>query len=174
VRGYPTEGAPPVDYVAHPLPHPNTLSAQIPRPWRIGLTGKEEAPFAYHKGALLYDARTGQTMLYANKTDGCMEAIAELQHAVAGHRFASGGKEVPVVTLSSAPFPTGYGMKIRPAFKLTGEWSAPPSAPPPVAPPPVAPQITSQAVTPTPDPDDDADEGEASEGLTSKPRHAAW
>ena len=174
VRGYPTEGAPPVDYTVHPLPHPSVLNAQIPRPWRIGLTGKEEPPFAYYKGALLFNKPIGQILLYGNKTDGCMAAIADLQEAVAAHRHTSGGNEVPVVLLSSVTWQTKYGPKVRPAFKLTGEWTAPPSAPQPVGAPLSAPQIAAQPA-PAPDPDD-TDQGEASQGLgmNPKPLNAGW
>ena len=169
VRGYLADKSPPTDYTVHPLPHPKVLNAQVPKPWRLSF-GKEEEPFALYKGVLLYDEHTGQTILWANKTDGAMAAVAELQEAVAGHRFTSGGKEVPVVLLSSVTWPTGYGPKIRPVLKLTGEWRMPPTGPQPAAP-----QIAAQPAPATDD--DDADEGEASQGLTSKPckpRDAAW
>jgi hypothetical protein len=172
-RAFLAEGQPPEFYTRHPLPDIKALNDAIPREqWRNGMNGQPEPYWHFMKGVVLLDEKTGKTLLWANRTAGAFRAISELQEQVAMRRCTTGANEVPVVRLSSAPWPTQYGMKIRPAFELTGEWREYSTN----ALPPAAPQITAQPTTPADDPIDPIDPDEGTQGLksTTRPKDTAW
>jgi hypothetical protein len=124
LRGFLVEGEPPQYITELPLPDPAELNDEIPKKlWRKGLNSEPEGPWKFLRGVVLHNEATGEMFLFANHTDGAFRAIEDLEAAVANRRFTTGGNEVPTVQLSSAPWPTRYGMRVRPAFKVVpNEW----------------------------------------------------
>jgi hypothetical protein len=102
-----------------PLPDPDQLNAAIPvSEWELDQNGQPCPPYELAWGVYLLDPETAEAFTFINKTFGAKIAVETLQNRVAWKRRLVGAKVVPEVELTSKPFKTGHGLKIRPEFKI--------------------------------------------------------
>ena len=141
----------PVDYTKHPLPNVDELNATIPRPWPLGLDGKEEPPFALHWGISVCDPITGQIHAIVNKTAGQRIMFETLSEQILVTQMFRGTNVAPVVMLEHRPMKTKVGLKSRPHLRVIdwkvlggGESGTLPSQTPPLL------GASASASTPTP------------------------
>ncbi|QHO75966.1 hypothetical protein ACH79_28495 [Bradyrhizobium sp. CCBAU 051011] len=151
----------PIDITEQPLPDVDTLNAAIPKPWRPGLNGQEEPPYAVHYVVQFCDPQTGQLYTFVNKTYGSKLAYDQLEEQIAVMSALRGANVVAVVLLDQAPMKTrNYGMKLRPHFKVI-DFKVPPGSGAdgeqltPQSPPPQLSGATG-AAAPVPKPDTSA------------------
>jgi hypothetical protein len=102
-----------------PLPSADELNAQIPEAdWSIGLSGKPEAPW---KNEFIFygpDLHDLTVITYSNSTIGAARAIEDLEDKWNWARILYGEDVRPLVHLSETAFPTSYGERKRPVFRV--------------------------------------------------------
>jgi hypothetical protein len=108
----------PVDHTAHPLPNVEELNSTIPRPWALGLDGKEQPPFALHWGISVFDPTAGQIHAFLNKTAGQRIMYETLSEQILVTQMFRGTNVAPVVMLEQRPMKTKVGMKSRPHMRV--------------------------------------------------------
>jgi hypothetical protein len=147
------------DIKTRPLPDIDDLNAAVPKSeWELDLNGLPREPYKLTYRVDFLDLDSGEHTNFISDTKGAKVGVARLKDRVAWMRKMRGGRGVvPQVTLGSAPFKTGFGMKKRPDFKVTAWFdlgnSGPasveaqaPKALPPVAPTPVQPPSTEETL----------------------------
>jgi hypothetical protein len=70
----------------------------------------------------LIDPTTAEKFTYANNTYGAMLAFSTLNDRVETMRKLRGDGVIPEVELACKPMKTRHGNKLRPEFKITGDW----------------------------------------------------
>lgn len=104
------------------LPDADELNSKIPKEeWPIGLNGQPEPP--WHKEFIVYllDLSELAVLTFANHTIGAIRAVTDLEESWKWARGLYGRDAKPLITLTEAPFPTGYGERKRPIFNAP-EW----------------------------------------------------
>jgi hypothetical protein len=87
--------------------------------WPIGLDGKPQHPWRYTLFVYLLDAATGETFTFSSNSAGGRIGVNELTSQIKYMRNMKPGA-VPIVALESRNFPTKFGKKQRPFFKIEG------------------------------------------------------
>jgi hypothetical protein len=102
------------------LPAVAELNSAIPEAnWAIGkFTNEPTPPWKKVWIAYLLDPVTARMFTFINDTNGARRAVTDLSDQVMVMRHLRGTMVLPIVQLSSAPMPTQWGQKIRPAFKV--------------------------------------------------------
>jgi hypothetical protein len=106
-----------------PMPDLKTLNAAIPETdWRIGLSGKPEAPWQLQRVLEFLDPETAERLSWpANVTVvGSSRAAEELKGRIKIVRRLRGEDVYPRVRLTHKFMPTKYGGRERPYFDIVG------------------------------------------------------
>jgi hypothetical protein len=115
----------PEDITAKPLPDVDDLNSSVPvSEWELGVDKKPRPPYEHTVVVRLVNPATGSLYTYASATVGGHIAYEDLQQSVKVMRMLKGAPVVPQGELSAKPFKTGYGLKTRPHFEITG-WVTP-------------------------------------------------
>lgn len=104
-----------------PLPNVKELNNAIPpEQWEVFQgTTQRRPPWSLQHVVYLINVSTMAPFTYVNSTAGAARAVRDLKDAVNIARRVHGNPRLcAIVTLDSAPFPTQYGVKIRPAFTV--------------------------------------------------------
>jgi hypothetical protein len=102
------------------LPDPKDLNDAIPKPWPLGLDGKESPPWKKEFVAYLLDFVELMILTFHNNTIGAARCICGLEDRWDLARAFYAADVMPLVKLGEAPFPTAYGMRKRPIFEIDG------------------------------------------------------
>jgi hypothetical protein len=98
------------------------LNAETPQSeWEPGLDGGLKEPWQLQHIVYLLDPKDGSKYTALNSTTGMRIAWEVLVDRVKTIRKVRNAAARPIVTLTSAPMKTKYGMKDRPEFKIE-EW----------------------------------------------------
>jgi hypothetical protein len=132
------------------------LNAAIPQTeWELDLNGKPRPPWEHAVGVYLVDPAGGGIYTYLNTTTGAHMAVDAIREATIVMRTLRGTRVAPLVNLSSRPFKTSFGMRMRPYFEIV-DWRVPGSGgtlSPPKPPPQIGgPATASATAKPTPTP----------------------
>jgi len=115
-------GAPIFKRPGQPWPNIDELNATIPQEdWELGLDGKPRAPFQKQHLIYFLEPHSAAKFTYANGTTGASIAVRNLKDQIKWMRAMRGDNVVPLVELADKPFPTKYGQKLRPDFRIV-EW----------------------------------------------------
>jgi hypothetical protein len=139
-----------------PLPNVKLLNAAVPRPWPLGLSGTEEPPYNNYRVVYFRDPETMARSTYISKAGGAARAVSEVNNLVRWKRRLHGSDRVfPLVQLGWAPWPTKYGMKKRPDYRIINwiDLSTGASLPPASEPKQLSPTkpATAKQIGPAPD-----------------------
>jgi hypothetical protein len=103
------------------LPDADELNAQIPKEeWPVGLAGQAEGPWKREFITYMIDIFDLTILTSSNHTVGMMRAVTDLEERWEWARALYGTDVMPLFKLEEAPFPTSYGERKRPVFKLVG------------------------------------------------------
>jgi hypothetical protein len=139
-----------------PLPNLDDLNATVPKDeWELDLNGAPRKPYELAHRLDLLNLDTAEHTTFISATKGAGKAVSLLKDQVQWMRRMRGNNVVPQVMLGWAPFKTGFGMRKRPDFKVTGWFDLSASGPaavqaptlkqlPPVAPTPVKTPSTAE------------------------------
>jgi hypothetical protein len=106
-----------------PLPDVELLNGAIAKDlWELGIDGKPRPPWVMQHVAYLLDLHTPSVFTFCHNTNGAEIAVDRLRQTLRLTRLLRGPAACPVVKLDSRPFKTGYGMRVRPEFMVTGDW----------------------------------------------------
>jgi hypothetical protein len=114
-------------FVEKPLPNIDLLNQSVPKDeWEVGRNGKKCAPYEHAYIVHLLDLNTAERTTFASATWGAKRGQCNLRDKVKWmRRLKNNNNIVPQVELTWAPFPTRYGMKKRPEFKVVGWYDLP-------------------------------------------------
>jgi hypothetical protein len=102
-------------------PDLDALNNAVPKSeWERGLDGNPKPPFQLQHAVYLLSPHDGSAYTSINSTIGQRIAVEHLIASVNRMRKWRGNRAVPIVELGSALMKTGFGMKQRPDFKITG------------------------------------------------------
>ena len=114
------------------LPDIDVLNAAIPQSeWMIGVDGRPRPPWSHAHLVYLIDPVNVDRFTYSSATIGARIAINDLKERISWMSRFRGTTVHPVVTLSSRPMQTRFGMRSRPHFEvddwviMTGSGPAP-------------------------------------------------
>jgi hypothetical protein len=142
-------------FVEKPLPNLELLNEAAPKDeWEEDLNGNPRPPYQRASIVHLLNIGTAERTTFISATKGAAIAVRQLKDQVKWMRKLRGADGVvPQVELGWAPFPTRYGMRKRPDFKLTawvdlssGQVTAGPKQLAPVEPKKVKPPSTKEAL----------------------------
>jgi hypothetical protein len=102
------------------LPDRETLGHDDQTKWEKGLDGKPKDPWADTRYVYLTNPLTAEIYTFTTTSGGGHKAVHDLGEQIELMRSAYPGA-TPIVELRSAPWPTRYGMKSRPLFKVV-DW----------------------------------------------------
>jgi hypothetical protein len=101
------------------LPDVDALNKEVPRAeWEPGPDGQPKPPWQHQLVVYLLDEKSAEKFTFASGTIGARIAVDDLKDRIRTMRSLRGEHVVPVVKLTSKPFPTKYGMKARPSFEI--------------------------------------------------------
>jgi hypothetical protein len=141
-----------------PLPSLDDLNATVPRSeWELDLNGAPRKPYELAHRLDFLNLDTAERTTFVSATFGAKVAVSRLKDQVQMMRMMRGPAVVPQVTLSWAPFKTGFGMRKRPSFETPAWFDLSGGSPavaqaqtlkalPPVAPTPVKQPSTEEAL----------------------------
>jgi hypothetical protein len=104
-----------------PLPDVDTLNEAVPKEqWPIGkFTGQPEPPWKHVRYVYLVRLSDGTVLTHINHTYGTKAAILRLKERIKTMSVLR-GSVLPIVKLSWAMMPTGFGPRPRPEFVVDG------------------------------------------------------
>jgi hypothetical protein len=120
-----------------PLPDIDLLNQAVPQSEWEDLNGDPRPPYERAHVVYLLDLDTCERSTFISPTKGAAIAVSRLKDKVFWMRkMRNNNTIVPQVELAWAPFPTKYGLRKRPDFKVVGwiDLSGGGSLPPPSAP----------------------------------------
>jgi hypothetical protein len=104
---------------AKPLPDLDDLNASVPvEEWELDFNNEKKPPYSLVQQVYLLNVNTGEKFIFASSSLGATRAKETLQDRCATMRMLRGARVYPEVELGIAPWPTRYGMKTRPHFKI--------------------------------------------------------
>jgi hypothetical protein len=129
-------GGKPVEYrmkpAGKPMPDRETLGDTDETLWEPGPDKKPRDPWQNSRFVYLIDPNTAEALTFSTASWGGREAVINLGDAIERVRRAGHPGALPVVELQALPWPTRYGRKSKPLFKIVdwrtsgdGVWDAP-------------------------------------------------
>jgi hypothetical protein len=101
----------------------DTNNAEIPESsWERHANGDKRRPWSVSYVVYLVSSSSGEKYTFANSTYGAMLALTTLNDRVATMCKLRGDGVRPMVELASKPMKTQHGTKLRPEFKIDGDW----------------------------------------------------
>jgi hypothetical protein len=161
-------------FTTKPLPDLDELNATVPQnEWELDLNGNPRPPYERAHRLDLLNLDTAEHTCFISATTGAAIAVSRLKDKVAWMRRMRGANVVPQIELSWTTFPTRFGTRKRPDFKIlawldltTGSpvlpQAAAPKQLPPVAPKQVTEPSTAQDL-------DDEIPSKGGKGLSDRP-----
>ena len=106
---------------AKPLPDLDMLNEAVPKTeWEKDMNGDPRPPWQRAHVVYFLNLDTADRTTFVSATTGATIAVSRLKDKVHWMRKMRGANVVPRVDLTWAPFPTRFGMRKRPDFKVTG------------------------------------------------------